>query len=290
MDITLESKFNRWTVKRKAKSKKNRVFWICECDCGKIKEVSGTDLRNNKSKSCGCLMREINSRKISYKNIIDFEKFKSFDFTESVYILGLAWADGSLSVFENGSFKFSVGGKFSDFYYLEKYFNLFGTFGKHKGRIRERMTEESYNFYCSDYQFCSWLANLGYLAGEKNSPEKILALIPENLHYLWYRGYFDGDGCFYNYPKNYLKQFSVASFYEQDWKFMEKLMDKLKINKYKIIKRSYINSKSKKLNSHSVLRISNKEDIQKLGNYIYQDNNHIMFRRKYDKFKEICNA
>ena len=31
-----------------------RAKWICECDCGNIKSVSGADLRSGNTSSCGC--------------------------------------------------------------------------------------------------------------------------------------------------------------------------------------------------------------------------------------------
>lgn len=33
-------------------------MWLCECDCGTIKEICIADLRNKGTKSCGCLSRE----------------------------------------------------------------------------------------------------------------------------------------------------------------------------------------------------------------------------------------
>lgn len=33
-------------------------MWMCECDCGTIKEICIADLRNKGTKSCGCLSRE----------------------------------------------------------------------------------------------------------------------------------------------------------------------------------------------------------------------------------------
>ena len=32
-----------------------KAFWICVCDCGNYAIVYGSRLRNNKTKSCGCL-------------------------------------------------------------------------------------------------------------------------------------------------------------------------------------------------------------------------------------------
>lgn len=52
-DLTGE-KINRWTViKFTGKYKRRCPFWLCKCECGTIKEVSGNSLRNG-SKSCGC--------------------------------------------------------------------------------------------------------------------------------------------------------------------------------------------------------------------------------------------
>lgn len=34
------------------------VVWLCKCDCGKFVEVVGIDLRNNHTKSCGCIHNE----------------------------------------------------------------------------------------------------------------------------------------------------------------------------------------------------------------------------------------
>lgn len=53
-------KFNRWTViKRGKNTMRGQATWLCRCDCGTIREVAGADLRNNKSKSCGCLQKEV---------------------------------------------------------------------------------------------------------------------------------------------------------------------------------------------------------------------------------------
>ena len=34
-------------------------MWLCRCDCGKEKTVSGVELRRGRTRSCGCLHREI---------------------------------------------------------------------------------------------------------------------------------------------------------------------------------------------------------------------------------------
>ena len=57
IDLT-NKQFGYWTVIREAtkEEKNNRpgAFWLCKCQCGTEKIVSGQILRNNESKSCGC--------------------------------------------------------------------------------------------------------------------------------------------------------------------------------------------------------------------------------------------
>lgn len=53
-------KFNRLLVKEKAgKDKRGEFQWKCLCICGNTKVISGSHLRRNLTKSCGCLRDEI---------------------------------------------------------------------------------------------------------------------------------------------------------------------------------------------------------------------------------------
>jgi hypothetical protein len=58
IDLT-GKRFGRWTVIRKTDSigngKKPCVYWLCKCDCGVMREVTGSSLRSGVSLSCGCL-------------------------------------------------------------------------------------------------------------------------------------------------------------------------------------------------------------------------------------------
>ena len=51
-------RFNRWTVLEMHRTDKRRYQYLCKCDCGTEKMVSGCNLKNGTSKSCGCLKRE----------------------------------------------------------------------------------------------------------------------------------------------------------------------------------------------------------------------------------------
>ena len=55
----LNMKFGRWTVIKFACKKHKQYAWLCRCDCGIERVVSGSILRNGRSKSCGCLCKEL---------------------------------------------------------------------------------------------------------------------------------------------------------------------------------------------------------------------------------------
>ena len=59
MDEMINKKFNYLTVVEYVGNTDRRKFYKCLCDCGKETRVSGTRLRNNETKSCGCLLRDI---------------------------------------------------------------------------------------------------------------------------------------------------------------------------------------------------------------------------------------
>lgn len=57
-------RFGRWTViEQSGVDKRGEKLYRCECDCGTIKEVKSSNLRNGTSSSCGCLARELTSER-----------------------------------------------------------------------------------------------------------------------------------------------------------------------------------------------------------------------------------
>lgn len=69
IDLTGQ-RFGRLTVIKQAPSyiTDDRVYrltrWYCKCDCGKETIVHGINLKNGKTKSCGCLRRELSSQRL----------------------------------------------------------------------------------------------------------------------------------------------------------------------------------------------------------------------------------
>lgn len=60
-------KFGRLVVVSNAGKTKysNDVAWLCVCECGKNKNINGQHLRDGTTKSCGCLARELSSKRNS---------------------------------------------------------------------------------------------------------------------------------------------------------------------------------------------------------------------------------
>ncbi len=64
-------RFGRWYVVEYAgPNNQQQSSWLCECDCGTTKVVSGRDLRDGDTKSCGCYKRE---RSLSINRLADGE-------------------------------------------------------------------------------------------------------------------------------------------------------------------------------------------------------------------------
>ena len=57
-DIT-GMKFGKLTVLQRTGTTNNgRALWLCKCDCGNITYVTSSNLKNNKTNSCGCYKKE----------------------------------------------------------------------------------------------------------------------------------------------------------------------------------------------------------------------------------------
>jgi hypothetical protein len=56
--------YDRLTVISMAgRSNDGQVVWLCQCSCGKTTAVRGRDLRQGHTRSCGCLARELTSKR-----------------------------------------------------------------------------------------------------------------------------------------------------------------------------------------------------------------------------------
>lgn len=61
-------KFNRWTLLNFDVDKNGNIYWLCRCDCGTEKSIIASHVKTGRSKSCGCLQKEIISKRMSGTN------------------------------------------------------------------------------------------------------------------------------------------------------------------------------------------------------------------------------
>lgn len=252
-------------IKRSNKKYSEGSFlWEAICECGNLKNVLP-----KRVKSCGCLRKtqlknnvKLRVEKRSLKNPIDL----SFS-PENMYFLGFLWADG----------------------YFEKYKVCLEIISKDMNDIKSIIPKD-FRFYhrtrknrqpqSSAYllrkEYCDYLMSLGYK--DRQTPS---SLLNNEFSYMWFRGLFDGDGCWYLNKKNNCNQVCVSSNYDQDWNYLENLFKELDC-KYSI-KRVIV----KNGNKYSFVRTTCKKSIVKLYNYLYQDNFHIGLKRKAIKSKEM---
>lgn len=202
---------------------------------------------------------------------VDPRQFIQPSTPEICYLMGFLWADGFLG----SNYTINTEIISTDANQLKKIFQSSGNWGEyHRQRKNWKSTTK---FSCSSKLLYDHFKSIKFDQKSKGiSPCKMISLIPDNMKHYWFRGYIDGDGCFYQNIKQHLNQFIISSCYEQDWIFMESLAKELNIKKFKI-------STQSKKSSYSQFRCTNKSDINLLGKYIYQGKNFGLDRKK-EKF------
>ncbi len=57
IDLT-GKRFEKLVVLSQSENKHGRTYWLCRCDCGNKKIISGKELNRGTTKSCGCLRKK----------------------------------------------------------------------------------------------------------------------------------------------------------------------------------------------------------------------------------------
>lgn len=204
---------------------------------------------------------------------------------ESAYTLGFIWADGTVS-----DTMVSINIVETDMLNIEHIFDKLGIWSKYIFKSKTHPSWQQQKFLkCYSTELARFLAKYDYRNKSQAAQTKILSIIPEDLHFYFWRGYFDGDGCAYFKEisgKPSLRTISISSSYNQDWKEISNLMNKLDIKAFSISKRIQ-NSKSKLSN----FSIGSLPEIKKFIKYLYPncEFDEIGLKRKFDKLNSIFN-
>lgn len=67
-DNVVGRKFERLTIIADTETRDGKRFVMCECDCGTIKEIRFDRIKSGRTKSCGCLRREMRTATIKNPN------------------------------------------------------------------------------------------------------------------------------------------------------------------------------------------------------------------------------
>ena len=198
---------------------------------------------------------------------------------ENIYLMGLMWADG----YVGKRYDIRLELKSPDFEYVRPLLQKYG-FSSFPERQRYKNDKKFGNtqtqFCISNVTLNNHLQNLGYRTKSIASPTKVLSTIPKNKHYLWWRGFFDGDGCFYCNGATHT--FAIWGSIDQDWSELKSLLNDLNIKSVR--HEEYRRKNGTHLSS--CIAVGVQDDIKTIGKYIYQNRMDIGFRRKYDKYIE----
>jgi intein/homing endonuclease len=121
---------------------------------------------------------------------------------------------------------------------------------------------------------------LSFIKGRLKN-DRILPIIPKELNQYLILGFFDGDGCitwgFRKDRKRVWQKISFTSSYKM-LLHVQKILYKLEIST--IIR-------PKKNEQTFVLEICSLKDVIRLGNWLYQDKNFIILKRKFNNFNAL---
>lgn len=202
----------------------------------------------------------------------DLSHFYTLDDPFLVYFLGFFWADGAISkTTSNMRFKIVK----SDFDIIkDRIFKLAKTW-----RYREDWDGLDNHQVQSVLELNhkgvhAFLAQMGYLTKSGGSASTILSKVPVDLQHYWWRGYFDGDGCFLFDGQTV--RVSLVSGYEQNWDFAESLLQKLHVH-YRI------GRNRDATRGNSSVNMENESAVIKFMNFILQGE-AFGLQRKYEKY------
>ena len=195
-----------------------------------------------------------------------------------LYFAGYFWADGNIE--RNRGY---LGIVQKDSVEVQKIINGHIDYATklydHPSKLRQ--TVETIKIDLIKNQWLGGLIKTKFTNKSFDSPWFVFDFPEELQHYFW-RGYSDGDGCFYKKYSYTGGAWSLHGPYDKDWSAEEHLMKKLEIGNFRV------NKLIKKLGRSSSLVARHSKEIRKIGDYMYQGEQFGLTRKK-DKFDLIMN-
>ena len=234
----------------------------------------------SKANSLGLKTNVIIKSESKNKPKVNYELFSTEFNKESVYILGLLWADGHVRQDKKTT---SISCVQSD---IEEVIPIFLKTGNWliskplKKYFKGNEVKTQKKIHTTTWGLFETLKEYGFLTKSTGCPIEMLNKIPNKFKKYWYRGFLDGDGCI-RLGKKYGSSIVFSGPYKQNWKFLEELANLLNIH-------FLIDRRMVKLGGHSYFIIYRKNDVKLLGDYLYSDYDGIGFSRKHKKYLDVC--
>jgi hypothetical protein len=194
----------------------------------------------------------------------------------SIYILGFLWGDGYLAK-THTCYNIRLSNNIRD---EESIKNIILKTGNWKiyPDVQNRTT-----FNLSDKEVHTFLSKNDYKEKSFKEPTKILNNIDKSLHFYFWLGFSDADGCWYSqYHKSRL--FTVSGNYEYKWIEYCTLLSNLNINYSYRQKEQQSYRDKNKICKCSEITIRKKNDLIAWGKYLYQDSKFTGLERKYQRY------
>lgn len=213
---------------------------------------------------------------------IDWPRYITLN-DETIYLLGYIWADGHVGERSPGYYRFAFSIVEADAENIAGVVSRFGCpISPHKRRYIPKQgcgRSPMISWSTGRWEVGHWFAMYDYHIKSHSQPTKILALIPAEKHYLFYRGYSDGDGSIHRDKHHFSWQ--VSSTVEQDWEFMKQAFRDQGILDY--VDRKDVRAKG----ATGTFRTRYKADAYRWCQYLYHNRevDQIGLDRKYARYQ-----
>ena len=162
-------RIGKLTVLGKSDKSDRRLYWECQCDCGKIITVKGDHLRQQNQLSCGCLSsrgEEEIAKLLKINNIQFITQYRFDDFHSEYNNIPYRF---DFAVFTNNSLSYLIEFDGEQHFYYQKSSSAWNTEENHK-RTVELDTKK--NNYCKEK--CIPLIRIPYTIRDKITIEDLL--------------------------------------------------------------------------------------------------------------------
>jgi hypothetical protein len=204
--------------------------------------------------------------------------FSSIDTIDKAYFLGFLYADGNVSKTKDG-YRVKMGLQERDSYILERfsnYCNFNGPILFRKGATDKHQNQKLLQIYSKTFYENACKQGLHdaktfTLTFPKLNPDLI-------SHFI--RGYFDGDGNVF--IKKYENQTSTSIHFLGTYEICQSIKDHLTTT-------LNLRSNTKILKKKSIFKytISDRKDLLKVKDYLYNNSKDCFLSRKLEKFEEV---